>query len=141
MPTDFTSHVFAIVDARDAEGFAALFAPDGRFVFGNAEPIQGPAAIAAACDAFFANIRGLRHEIVNDWTVGAHSIAELVVEYHRLNDDYVTVPGVTIFTRGPYGLITNYRIFVDLAPLFAAHDSGGTVTSSGADRSPAPATA
>jgi hypothetical protein len=139
--TDFTSHVFAIVDARDAAGFAALFAPDGRFVFGNAEPIQGPAAIAAACGAFFANIRGLRHEIVNSWEVGADSVAELLVEYHRQDDDYVTVPGVTIFTRDQAGLVTHYRIFVDLAPLFAAHQSGGTVTSSGADRSPATATA
>jgi hypothetical protein len=137
----FTSHVFTIVDARDSEGFAALFAPDGRFVFGNAEPIQGPAAIGTACDAFFGTIRGLRHEIVNNWEIGADTVAELVVEYHRADGGYVTVPGVTIFTRDQIGLITHYRIFVDLAPLFAVGGSGGTVTSSGADRSPAPATA
>jgi hypothetical protein len=46
--TDFTEYVFAIVDKRDAQGFAALFAPEGRFVFGNADPIVGPAGIAAA---------------------------------------------------------------------------------------------
>jgi hypothetical protein len=120
MSTDFTSHVFAIVDKRDAAGFAALFAPHGRFVFGNSEPVVGPSAIAAACDAFFANTRGLRHQIVNSWEVGADTVAELSVEYHRPDDMYVTVPGVTIFTRDDAGLITHYRIFVDLAPLFAA---------------------
>jgi ketosteroid isomerase-like protein len=119
MSTDFTGHVFAIVDKRDAAGFAALFAPDGRFVFGNSEPIVGPAAIAEATDAFFANVLELRHEIVNNWEVGADTVAELTVEYHRLDDRYVTVPGVTIFTRDDAGLITHYRIFVDLAPLFA----------------------
>jgi hypothetical protein len=31
----------------------------------------------------------------------------------------VRVPAVTIFTRDGAGLITDYRIYVDLAPLFA----------------------
>jgi uncharacterized protein (TIGR02246 family) len=116
----FTERVFAIVDKRDADGFAALFAPDGRFVFGNADPILGPAAIATAVGAFFAGIRGLRHEIVNAWEVGPDTVAELSVEYHRLDGKYVSVPAVTIFTRDGAGLIAHYRIFVDLAPLFAA---------------------
>ena len=116
----FTERVFALVDKRDADGFAALFAPDGLFVFGNADPIQGPAAIAAAVRAFVATINGLRHRIVNDWRVGADTVAELSVEYHRLDGKHVTVPAVTIFTRDGTGLITHYRIFVDLAPLFAA---------------------
>jgi ketosteroid isomerase-like protein len=120
MSIDLTDHVFTIVDKRDAAGFAALFAPDGRFVFGNAEPICGPAAIAEAVDAFFATIHGLRHRIANRWEVGADVVAELAVEYHRLDGRRVAVPAVTIFTRDGAGLITHYRIFVDLAPLFAA---------------------
>jgi ketosteroid isomerase-like protein len=119
MSTHFTDRVFAIVDKRDAEGFAALFAPDGHFVFGNAEPILGPAAIAPTVDAFFASIRGLRHQIVNRWENGADAVAELAVEYHRPDGKHVTVPAVTIFTRDRAGLITHYRIFADLAPLFA----------------------
>jgi hypothetical protein len=119
----FTDHVFALVDKRDAEGFAALFAPDGRFVFGNADPIVGPAAIAAAVGAFFAGIDGLRHEIRNRWETGADTVAELVVEYDRQGGGPVRVPAVTIFTRDragdDAGLITDYRIYVDLAPLFA----------------------
>src|SRR5690242_5888847 len=67
----FTDHVFAVVDKRDAEGFAALFAPDGRFTFGNADPIVGRAAIAGAVAGFFAGIAGLRHEIRNRWETGA----------------------------------------------------------------------
>lgn len=115
----FTDHVFALVDKRDADGFAALFAPDGRFVFGNADPIVGPAAIAAAVGAFFAGIDGLRHEIRNRWESGADTVAELVVEYDRQDGGAVRVPAVTIFTRDGAGLVTDYRIYVDLAPLFA----------------------
>ena len=117
--TDFTEYVFAIVDKRDAQGFAALFAPEGQFVFGNADPIVGPADIATAVESFFAGIRGLRHEIRNRWENGADTVAELIVEYDRSDDRCVRVPAVTIFTRDDAGLITGYRIYVDLAPLFA----------------------
>lgn len=116
---DFTEYVFAIVDKRDAQGFAALFAPEGRFVFGNADPIVGPAGIAAAVEGFFAGIRGLRHEVRNRWEDGADTVAELTVEYDRTDDRCVRVPAVTIFARDDAGLITDYRIYVDLAPLFA----------------------
>ena len=115
----FTDHVFALVDKRDAEGFAALFAPYGRFVFGNADPIVGPAAVAAAVGAFFAGLDGLRHEIRNRWETGADTVAEVVVEYDRRDGSSVRVPAVTIFTREADGLIADYRIYVDLAPLFA----------------------
>jgi hypothetical protein len=120
MSTDFTDHVFAIVDKRDGGAFGDLFAPDGRFVFGNADPTVGPAAIAAAVDGFFAGIGGLRHEIVNRWETGADTVAELAVEYDRLDGTRVAIPAVSIFTRNSAGLITHYRIFADLTPLFAA---------------------
>lgn len=119
MSTDFTEHVFAVVDKGDVEGFAALFAADGRFVFGNADPLVGRAAIAGGVEAFLAGISGLRHEIRNRWVVGADTVAELGVEYDRADGRCVRVPAVTIFTRDDAGLITDYRIYVDLAPLFA----------------------
>lgn len=75
MSTDFTHHVFAIVDKRDADAFGALFAPDGRFVFGNADPIAGPAAISTAVEGFFAGIRSLHHDIESTWVVGPDTIA------------------------------------------------------------------
>ena len=115
----FTEHVFAIVDKRDAQAFGALFTPDGRFVFGNADPMVGPAAITAAVEAFFAGIRGLRHEFANRWEIGSDTVAELTVEYARADGSDVRIPAVTIFTRDGAGLISHYRIFVDLAPLFA----------------------
>lgn len=119
MSTDFTEHVFAIVDKRDAQAFGALFAPGGRFVFGNADPITGPTDVTAAVDAFFAGIRGLRHQLLNRWEAGSDTVAELSVEYDRTDGRSVRVPAVTIFTRDDAGLITHYRIYIDLAPLFA----------------------
>jgi ketosteroid isomerase-like protein len=120
MSTNVIDQVFALIDHGDADGFAALFAPDGRFTFGNANPVLGPPAIAEAVAAFFSSIRSLRHHIVNHWEVAADTVVELLVKYHRLDGKTVTVPVVSIWTVDGAGLITNYRVFVDLAPLFAA---------------------
>jgi ketosteroid isomerase-like protein len=119
MSTNVIDQVFALVDHRDAAGFAALFAADGRFTFGNADPVLGPPAIVEGVAAFFASIRGLRHHIVNRWEAAADTVVELTVDYHRLDGKTVTVPAVSIWTRDGAGLITDYRVFVDLAPLFA----------------------
>lgn len=119
MPTTFAEHVFAIVDKRDPEGFAALLAPDGRFTFANADPVVGRPAVAAAVEAFFATLVALRHEIVNNWEIGADTVVEVFVEYDRPDGRLVRLPAVTIFTRDDTGLITDYRAYVDLAPLFA----------------------
>jgi len=119
MSRDFIEQVFSTVDQRDAAGFAAFFAPEARFVFGNAEPIRGSAAIAEAVTGFFASIGGLHHRIANRWEVGADTVVEATVEYRRLDGGKVSVPAVSIWTRDGAGRITDYRIFADLAPLYA----------------------
>lgn len=113
--------VFAAVDRQDAAAFAAAFAPDGVFVFGNAEPVVGRAAIAAAVSAFFGALRGLQHEIVDVWQLGDTVITRLTVTYERHNGTAVTLPAATIW-RGCRGAITDYRIYADLEPLFAGSD-------------------
>lgn len=119
MPTEFTDRVFTVVDARDAAGFAALFADDGRFVFGNSEPLVGPAEITEGLDQFFASIDDLRHEVLNEWVTGADTVTELVVTYDRLDGAVVTLPAVSIWHVADGGRIDHYRVYIDLAPLYA----------------------
>lgn len=111
--------VFHTIDSMRLDEFAGLFAEDATLVFGNADPLTGRDAITAGIGEFFAAIKGLRHEIVNAWQVGADTIAETTVTYHRLDDKHVTVPAVSIWHTRDDGLIDDYRIFVDLTPLHA----------------------
>ena len=111
--------VFRLVDAQDAEGNAALFAADGRFVMGNNGPAQGREAIVAGSKAFFTMVKGIRHQLLHEWTVGAETIAETDVTYLRQDGKEVTVPAVSIWRVGEDGLIVDYRVFVDQAPVFA----------------------
>ncbi|MER6958457.1 nuclear transport factor 2 family protein [Streptomyces sp. NPDC000618] len=119
MQTEFAAKVFTLVDATDADGFSRLFAPQGRMRFGNNEPMTGPEEIAAGVGGFFGTIKGLRHTVVREWHSGADSIVEEIVDYYRLAGDTVTIPAVTIWHLGETGLIDDFRVYFDLAPLFA----------------------
>jgi hypothetical protein len=116
MPQDLTERVFSTVDAARPDAFADLLAPDGRFVFGNAEPLVGRDAVAAGCTGFFASIAGLRHKLVNVWRVGPDTIAETDVTYRRHDGNSVVVPVVSIWRTSDEGLIVDYRVFGILRP-------------------------
>ena len=110
--------ILAVVDRQDAAAFAEAFDPDGVFIFGNAEPVIGRAAIEAAVSAFFGVIRGLRHDLHDVWLVDDAVISRVTVTYTRYGGTMVSLPAATIWHEKA-GLITDYRIYADLAPLFA----------------------
>lgn len=116
---DFAREVFRRVDGFDPADFAELFAQDGKLVFANGDPMVGPAAIDAGVRTFFTTIKGLRHEIVSEWHQQGDTILELAVTYDRLDGKQVTIPVVTIYHRRDDGLIDDYRVFFDLAPVYA----------------------
>jgi hypothetical protein len=116
---DFAREVFRRVDRFNPADFAGLFAQDGRLVFANGDPMIGPAAVDAGVSAFFTTIKGLRHEIVNEWHSHGATVLELSVTYDRLDGKQVTIPVVTIYRRREDGLIDDYRVFFDLAPVYA----------------------
>ncbi|MEU8203189.1 nuclear transport factor 2 family protein [Streptosporangium sp. NPDC049046] len=124
MSDDAVRRVFRTVDSFDPDEFVRLLAEDATLVFGNAEPMAGREAIAAGLRDFFSTIGGLRHRIVRNWQVDADIIAETEVTYRRLDGTDVGVVAVSIWRTRDDGLISDYRIFVDLAPLQAG---GGAV--------------
>ena len=110
--------LFASIDAMDTEGFLGFLTEDCTFRFGSAPAVAGHEAVAAAVGGFFASIAGLSHEVqrVID---GEDSIAcEGEVTYTRHNGSQVTLPFCDIFETDS-GLISVYRIYMDIAPLFA----------------------
>lgn len=112
--------VFDVVDAMDLNAVAALFAEDATMVFANGEPMVGREAVVAGNTAFMSTIKGLRHRLLNEWRVGATTIAETEVTYSRVDGKEVTLPAVSIWSTREDGLIVDYRVFVDLAPVHAA---------------------
>jgi ketosteroid isomerase-like protein len=113
-----TTDVFADVDRMDAKAFASYLAEDCLLRFANADEVVGRDAIEAAIAGFFTTIKGLSHQIVEQWDVDDTTIVRTEATYTRLDDRRVTVPAVTVYRRGG-DLIDEYRIYVDLAPVYA----------------------
>ncbi len=112
--------LFALIDARDADGFVAALTPDAEFRFGNAPAQRGRDAIHAAVAAFFAAIAGCHHRCLHIWNAPGTAACEGEVTYTRRDGTSVTIPFANVFElRGER--IAAYRIYIDNTPLFAPH--------------------
>ena len=110
--------LFADIDSMDPDAFARHLADDVRFVFGNSDPVIGRENVRETWAGFCEAIAGVAHEVLEQWNSGPATIVESIVTYTRKDASTVSLPVVTIY-RGEGELIADYRIFMDVAPLFA----------------------
>jgi limonene-1,2-epoxide hydrolase len=103
----------------DLTTLGSLFTEDGRLTFGNNAPMIGVEEILNGTKQFFDTIGGLHHTIVNEWHVDGQTIIELEVTYDRKDGQQVTIPCVTIFHSNNDGKIDHYRVYFDVAPIYA----------------------
>lgn len=72
----------------------------------------------ATIDPFFGSIASLRHDVTREFVADGTHVVEALVTYGRHDGKTLSVPAVSIYRRaGDH--IDDYRIFVDLAPLYA----------------------
>ena len=109
--------LFADIDSMDPDAFASHLADDVRFVFGNAEPVIGRDNVRDTWAGFCDGIAGVSHEVIEQWNTEPATIVESIVTYTRKDGSTVSLPVVTIY-RASDELIDDYRIFMDVAPLF-----------------------
>ena len=86
--------------------------------FGNQEPLHGHEEIGAANAGFFSTIESLSHAVTGLWESDDTVIVRIDATYVRLDRRSVTVPAVSIIQESD-GLIVDYQVFVDMAPIFA----------------------
>lgn len=114
--------LFAAIDTMDVPTIAKAFAEDGTFRFGNSEPAVGREQFEQSVSAFFSMIGGLSHEITGVWSGtwdgGEVQSVEAEVTYARKDGTRTPPLPVTSTLRLQGDLIKDYRIFMDLAPLF-----------------------
>jgi ketosteroid isomerase-like protein len=111
--------MFADIDRMDVHAWAAYLAPDAVMRFGNADPVYGRDGCRNALAAFYARIDGLRTDIIEEWHHGAATVVEASVTFARTDGREVSVPAVTIYRTDAQDLISDYRVYIDVAPVFA----------------------
>ena len=111
--------LFKDIDSMDPDAFTRHLADDVRFTFGNTDTVVGRDNVRDVWAGFCDGIDGVSHEVVEEFGQGSATIAESTVTYTRKDGSTISLPVVTIY-RGAGDLIEDYRIFMDVAPLFAA---------------------
>ena len=111
--------LFADIDTMDPDAFAQHLHEDVTMRFGNAPELHGRAACRQTWADFTQLVDGVSHHVVHQWNVNGTTVAQTDVTYTRKDGQAVTVPVVTIYKTGDDGLITDYRVFLDLSPVFA----------------------
>ncbi len=109
--------LFADIDSMDPDAFAQHLADDVRFVFGNSEPVIGRENVRETWAGFCDAIAGVSHEVIEQWVNEPAVVVESIVTYTRKDGSTISLPVVTIYRAGDE-LIDDYRIFMDVAPLF-----------------------
>jgi ketosteroid isomerase-like protein len=113
---------FRVVDAMDAPTLTEAFTEDATFRFGNNPPAVGRGQVEQAVSAFFSMIEGLSHEITGVWSGtwegGEVTSVEAEVTYSRQDGTRTQPLPVTSTLRREGDQIRDYRIFMDVAPLF-----------------------
>lgn len=115
---DRLDSLFASIDARDTEAFIGHLTEDALFRFGSAPALRGREAIRDGVNAFFASIAGSCHSLINVLGDSDTLVCEGEVSYRRHDDTEVTLPFTNVFELDG-SLISRYKIYIDLNPLYA----------------------
>jgi len=113
-----TGGIFAAIDRQDSKAFAAYLTEDAVFRFGSAPAVQGRDDIRAAVDGFFGTIAACSHDVHKTLASGSTLVCEGEVTYRRQNDTEITLPFTDVFEYEG-GLISQYKIYIDINPLYA----------------------
>jgi len=115
---DYVLEVYEAVDSKDEQRLAHFLTENCTFVYANNDPVVGRANVAEASKKFLALIAGSKHQLLDVWALDDVIVSRLEVTYTRKDSSTLTVPAVTIW-RMRDGQIDDYRIYIDVAPLFA----------------------
>jgi len=110
--------LFASIDAMDTESFLSFIREDATFRFGSSPAVQGRAAIRAAVEGFFSSFAALQHVVQRQVAEGNAVVCEGEVTYTRHDGSTITLPFANVFEVSG-SLISLYRIYIDIGPLFA----------------------
>ncbi|NPT46293.1 nuclear transport factor 2 family protein [Paraburkholderia sp. 1N] len=115
---EFSTEVYRAVDSMDEQRLASFLTENCRFVYANNNPVIGRANAAASSKKFLDSLAAIKHDLLEVWSFDDVIVSQIEVTYTRKDETTLTIPAATIWrVRG--GQIDEYRIYVDVGPLFS----------------------
>jgi ketosteroid isomerase-like protein len=108
------------IDSKNIPALAGFITDDCKLVFGSQPPIIGKEAILDFMTAFFANIEGTKHKLIEYWMADGNKMMFVQAEatYFLGGGKEITLPFLDVF-RLEGSLISEYLIYIDPTPLYA----------------------
>lgn len=112
--------LFTSIDGMKMDEFLAWFSDGAWLRMGNQDKLVGKEAIEAAIGGFWSSIAGLSHRFVRITEADdGLTLLESNIKYDLLNGSAVEVSCMSVIKRNADGLIDEYIIYGDFAPVFA----------------------
>lgn len=106
--------------AMDADAFVALLTPDVVFRMGSQPELKGRASVREAVAALFGKLRAIQHRTIYIWEDGPNACLRAEVNFGRKDGREFVLPYANSLTIAPEGLISDYRIHIDISPMLSA---------------------
>jgi ketosteroid isomerase-like protein len=101
----------------DEQRLASFLTENCTFVYANSDPVIGRANAAASSKKFLDLLAAIKHELLEVWGFDDVIVSRIRVTYTRKDGSTLTIPAATIW-RVRDRQIDEYRIYVDIGPLF-----------------------
>lgn len=108
----------AAVDAGDAKSFAAWFADDATYTFGNNGTLVGRDAIVAATAGAADALPWVHHVVDQVAEVGDQLFCRFTIETEAPDGTALALPCVTVI-RLEDARVVDYRVHMDITPALA----------------------
>ena len=113
----------AAIDNKNVEKYGEHLADDCVMHQNNQEPVRGKKAILSGLAQYWQTFRHMEHELLNIYGTDSAFALEALNHYERSDGGKVTVRAVALTDRNEAGLVTHFRFYTDVTPVFAPADA------------------
>ena len=111
--------MYAVIDQKDVKAWRTFLAEDAIMKYANNPLVEGADQIIESISYFFNSIQGLNHSFVQVLEYEPNTFfIEWSVTYIRLDEKVVVLPATTLIKKNNQNLMTELKVFIDVAPIY-----------------------
>ncbi|MBY0405075.1 MAG: nuclear transport factor 2 family protein, partial [Cyanobacteria bacterium] len=112
-------NIFNADSKLDTEAFLELLSPNVTFRMGSQTEIQGKASVGKLVQGLFDGMQAVHHSLKQSWQNDNSLVYEAEVTFHLKDGRVFKLPYVNVLQLGDNQLIDQYKIYIDVSPLYS----------------------